>query len=103
MSICPAYFQLGLPIYSANSVRFRMGHLKRPKDFKDLGSSVCEGELPYPADDMFQWTYTSPEFPMAQVRSSAISCFSFYLFFFFFFWGGGGGGGGSGLRELFRD
>lgn len=63
-----AYFQLGLPIYSANSVRFRMGHLKRPKDFKDLGSSVCDGELPYPADDMFQWTYTSPEFPMAQEK-----------------------------------
>ncbi|GLU00598.1 hypothetical protein SLE2022_179520 [Rubroshorea leprosula] len=40
-----ANFQLGLPIYSAKSVRFRMGH--------SLG-------------DDYVWTYTSDEFPMVQ-------------------------------------
>ncbi|KAL0002561.1 hypothetical protein SO802_016342 [Lithocarpus litseifolius] len=52
--ICPfkAYFQPGSPIYSAKSVRFRMGH---PKSHS----------LPS-ANDTFIWTYTSPEFPMAQ-------------------------------------
>ncbi|GAV85590.1 F-box-like domain-containing protein [Cephalotus follicularis] len=46
-----AYFQPGLPIYSAKSVRFQLGHKKSPVD---------------PADDKFVWTYTSQEFPMAQ-------------------------------------
>ncbi|KAL5058702.1 hypothetical protein RYX36_030306 [Vicia faba] len=46
-----AHFQMGSPIYSAKSVRFKMGHLKASLD--DL-------------TDAFVWTYTSPEFPMAQ-------------------------------------
>ncbi|KAK2415104.1 F-box protein [Trifolium repens] len=47
-----AHFQMGSPIYSAKSVRFKMGHLKA--SLNDL------------ADEMFVWTYTSPEFPMVQ-------------------------------------
>ncbi|PNY13005.1 cyclin-like protein/F-box protein [Trifolium pratense] len=47
-----AHFQMGSPIYSAKSVRFKMGHLKA--SLNDL------------SDEMFVWTYTSPEFPMAQ-------------------------------------
>ncbi|KAL5069505.1 hypothetical protein RYX36_020392 [Vicia faba] len=46
-----AHFQMGSPIYSAKSVRFKMGHIKASLD--DL-------------TDAFVWTYTSPEFPMAQ-------------------------------------
>ncbi|KAL5058428.1 hypothetical protein RYX36_030032, partial [Vicia faba] len=46
-----AHFQMGSPIYSAKSVRFKMGHLKASLD--DL-------------TDAFVWTYTSSEFPMAQ-------------------------------------
>ncbi|KAL5075459.1 hypothetical protein RYX36_014443 [Vicia faba] len=46
-----AHFQMGSPIYSAKSVRFKMGHLKASLD--DL-------------TDAFVWTYISPEFPMAQ-------------------------------------
>lgn len=57
MFLFPAYFQSGYPIYSAKSVRFRMGHCK---------SAVDEGS-DLSADEMFIWTYTSPEFPMAQV------------------------------------
>jgi len=57
-----AYFQRGSPIYSAKSVRFRMGHPKSPND---LGSHLLCDSLPS-ADDTFIWTYTSPEFPMAQ-------------------------------------
>ncbi|KAA8520577.1 hypothetical protein F0562_014833 [Nyssa sinensis] len=58
-----AYFQWGLPIYSAKSVRFRMGHPKSPVDTeKDL----MDLPLQQPADDKFTWTYTSQEFPMAQ-------------------------------------
>ncbi|KAI4328731.1 hypothetical protein L6164_021064 [Bauhinia variegata] len=47
-----AFFQLGLPIYSAKLVRFRMGHFK--------ASSDASGE------QEFVWTYTSPEFAMVQ-------------------------------------
>ncbi|KAL0002562.1 hypothetical protein SO802_016343 [Lithocarpus litseifolius] len=64
INICPfeAYFQPGSPIYSAKSVRFRMGHPKSPND---LGCRLLGDPLPS-ADDTFIWTYTSPEFPMAQ-------------------------------------
>uniref|UniRef100_A0A2P2KVI2 Uncharacterized protein MANES_01G261800 n=1 Tax=Rhizophora mucronata TaxID=61149 RepID=A0A2P2KVI2_RHIMU len=55
-----AYFQLGMPIYSAKSVCFRMGHPKFPMD-EAMGepSDNC-------ADNNFVWTYISPEFPMVQ-------------------------------------
>ncbi|MBA0674936.1 hypothetical protein Goari_016505, partial [Gossypium aridum] len=50
-----AYFQFGYPIYSAKSVRFRMGHIKdADESCQDSGT------------DRFAWTYTSQEFEMAQ-------------------------------------
>ncbi|XP_016511733.2 F-box protein At4g00755 isoform X2 [Nicotiana tabacum] len=57
-----AYFQPGKPIYSAKSVRFRLGYPKSARDESDLL------QLPQqqPADDKFIWTYTSEEFPMTQ-------------------------------------
>ncbi|XP_058008347.1 F-box protein At4g00755 isoform X2 [Hevea brasiliensis] len=55
-----AFFQWGSPIYSAKSVRFRMGHPKAPVD--DPMGEPCDNF----ADDNFVWTYTSPEFAMAQ-------------------------------------
>ncbi|XP_044492467.1 F-box protein At4g00755-like isoform X2 [Mangifera indica] len=55
-----AYFQPGLPIYSATAVRFQMGHAKSPID-DPMGES-CNDSV----DDKFVWTYTSQEFPMAQ-------------------------------------
>lgn len=54
-----AYFQPGDPIYSAKSVRFRMGHLKNQKD-------LSWASLQEPADDKFVWTYVSQEFTMTQ-------------------------------------
>ncbi|XP_028756373.1 F-box protein At4g00755-like isoform X2 [Neltuma alba] len=56
-----AYFQHGNPIYSAKSVRFRMGYLKQPKELKSnrKAKRILQGKD-------FVWTYTSPEFPMAQ-------------------------------------
>ena len=97
MSIFPAYFQRGSPIYSAKSVRFRMGHPKSPNDF---GSHLLGDSLPS-ADDTFIWTYTSPEFPMAQVCSFTTFCIScFSLLFFLGVWGFLGGKGCSWLREL---
>ncbi|XAR63097.1 hypothetical protein NMG60_11022921 [Bertholletia excelsa] len=58
-----AFFQPSHPIYSAKSVRFRMGHPKSPKDVEnDLKELPLQG----PADDKFIWTYTSQEFPMTQ-------------------------------------
>lgn len=60
-----AYFQFGFPIYSAKAVRFRMGH---PKELMEV-ESVDRDEFPArqeSAGDKFLWTYTSPEFPMAQ-------------------------------------
>ncbi|KAI9180686.1 hypothetical protein LWI28_007232 [Acer negundo] len=49
------FSQRSRPIYSAKTVRFRMGHVKRPLDV--LQDSV---------HDSFVWTYTSEELPMAQ-------------------------------------
>ncbi|KAM4105059.1 hypothetical protein ACJW30_06G204700 [Castanea mollissima] len=65
INICPfqELFLSSLYIYSANSVRFRMGHPKGPNDF---GSHHLGDSLPCNAEDTFIWTYTSPEFPMAQ-------------------------------------
>ncbi|WCJ23146.1 F-box family protein [Euphorbia peplus] len=57
-----AFFQWDSPIYSSKAVRFRMGHPKTPMDFPI-------GELCDNCDnDNFIWTYTSPEFPMAQEK-----------------------------------
>ncbi|KAL3649521.1 hypothetical protein CASFOL_005924 [Castilleja foliolosa] len=51
----------GCPIYSPKSVRFRMGH---PKSIENLEMGICP--IDRPSLDKFVWTYTSPEFPMAQ-------------------------------------
>ncbi|KAJ7971866.1 F-box protein [Quillaja saponaria] len=57
------FFEMGYPIYSAKSVRFKMGHPKTSRDVKaDL---MCKSSH-VSADDQFIWTYTSQEFPMAQ-------------------------------------
>ncbi|KAF8379427.1 hypothetical protein HHK36_028862 [Tetracentron sinense] len=63
-----AYFQVGVPIYSAKAVRFRMGHLRSPME---IGSDFLDGFAAdrISVDDKFTWTYTSPEFPMAQEKS----------------------------------
>lgn len=54
-----AYFQYGFPIYSAKAVRFRMGYIG-----SDSGDEL-EADQEF-GDSTFVWTYTSPEFPMAQ-------------------------------------
>ncbi|CAI0463369.1 unnamed protein product [Linum tenue] len=59
-----AYFQYGFPIYSSKSVRFRLGHSKFPMELEDDIAIVTYGHRP--RDDHFVWSYTSPEFPMAQ-------------------------------------
>ncbi|PIN04534.1 hypothetical protein CDL12_22931 [Handroanthus impetiginosus] len=60
-----AYFQFGFPIYSAKAVRFHMGHLKAPLEVE---SDNIDGPLDVQdlSDDNFIWSYSSPEFPMAQ-------------------------------------
>ncbi|KAK3038092.1 hypothetical protein RJ639_031646 [Escallonia herrerae] len=58
-----AYFQPGLPIYSAKSLRFRVGHLKSSTDVE---SDLVQFPTEQWVDDKFIWTYTSQEFPMAQ-------------------------------------
>lgn len=58
-----AYFQFGYPIYSAKSVRFRMGHLKTPKMDNGTVDDSGDGDE---SENKYVWTYTSPEFPMAQ-------------------------------------
>lgn len=63
-----AYFQFGLPIYSAKAVRFWMGHSRSDADIE----TEFENEFiddPNCFDDNFLWTYCSPEFPMAQENS----------------------------------
>ncbi|KAK3039267.1 hypothetical protein RJ639_027971 [Escallonia herrerae] len=60
-----AYFQFGFPIYSAKAVRFRMGHYKNPTNVE---ANVKDEPTPPQGstDEKIVWTYTSPEFPMAQ-------------------------------------
>ncbi|KAL6977662.1 hypothetical protein U1Q18_026453 [Sarracenia purpurea var. burkii] len=60
-----AYFQFGFPIYSAKAVRFRMGHPKSlvERESNSRGEYEAGNES---TDSAFEWTYTSPEFPMAQ-------------------------------------
>lgn len=58
-----AYFQHGQPIYSAKSVRFRMGH---PKCLTKINSDLMQLPIQQCADEKFIWTYTSQEFPMSQ-------------------------------------
>ncbi|KAL6499311.1 hypothetical protein OROHE_025974 [Orobanche hederae] len=57
------FFQPDSPIYSSKSVRFRFGH---PRPLSESGIELLNLPLYEPADDTFQWTYTSPEFPMMQ-------------------------------------
>ncbi|XP_058181913.1 F-box protein At4g00755-like isoform X2 [Rhododendron vialii] len=60
-----AFFQYGFPIYSAKAVRFRMGHPRSPIGVgSDSGDEFDTGNES--TDSAFIWTYTSPEFPMAQ-------------------------------------
>ncbi|KAL3821380.1 hypothetical protein ACJIZ3_007285 [Penstemon smallii] len=71
---CPAE---GSPnVYSAKSVRFRIGQAKSPR----------ENETDLITDDEVEWTYTSPEFPMKQEHkvqpfklSQPVLCFGGYL------------------------
>lgn len=60
-----AYFHYGSPIYSSKAVRFHMGHPKCPVEIEnDTVEDIIDGHELY--EDSFIWTYTSPEFPMAQ-------------------------------------
>ncbi|CAM8971051.1 unnamed protein product [Rhodiola kirilowii] len=61
-----AFFQSGAPIYSAKSVRFRLGHLKYPIDqnVHQLTDDLVAAHKSMV--DKFTWTYISPEFPMIQ-------------------------------------
>ncbi|GKV13057.1 hypothetical protein SLEP1_g24131 [Rubroshorea leprosula] len=61
-----AYFEHRFHIYSAKSVRFRMGHLN-PYYNGNLMDESCPDSL----GDKFVWTYTSQDFPMVQVGSSS--------------------------------
>lgn len=54
-----AFFQAGKPIYSAKSVRFRIGYPKNPNEIETDAFLKS-------ADDKFLWSYTSPRFPMMQ-------------------------------------
>ncbi|KAK6918427.1 hypothetical protein RJ641_016849, partial [Dillenia turbinata] len=70
-----AYFQAGLPIYSAQAVQFQMGYwtMQTDDESDDMGTPNASNRA---ADDnlhceqlaekKFTWTYTSQEFPMAQ-------------------------------------
>ncbi|KAI3458192.1 hypothetical protein Pfo_014855 [Paulownia fortunei] len=60
-----AYFQFGFPIYSAKAVRFRMGYPKVPLEVESNERDKFLDVQDFP-DDKFVWTYSSPEFPMAQ-------------------------------------
>lgn len=60
-----AYFQVGLPIYSAKAVRFRFG---RSRSSTELTYQMIDGHMPSDgsANEDYVWTYESPEFTMQQ-------------------------------------
>ncbi|XP_030473297.1 F-box protein At4g00755-like isoform X3 [Syzygium oleosum] len=58
------YFEFGYPICSAKAVRFRMGHLKTRKMDDETVDDSGDGDES--VENKYVWTYTSPEFPMAQ-------------------------------------
>uniref|UniRef100_A0ACD5Z6U6 Uncharacterized protein n=1 Tax=Avena sativa TaxID=4498 RepID=A0ACD5Z6U6_AVESA len=60
-----AYFQHGDPIYSAKTVRFRMGHYKLPHRSESFVTAEDENKM-IDADKNYTWTYISPEYPMLQ-------------------------------------
>lgn len=60
-----AFFQYGHPIYSAKSVRFRMGYSRSAHGKSTSITNECAGHQSS-LDDKYCWTYTSPEFPMVQ-------------------------------------
>lgn len=58
-------------------MRFRLGHPKQPMELERNRTDEFGG-VKEPFSDKFVWTYTSPEFPMAQVRLFAsVSSFVF--------------------------
>ncbi|GFP93049.1 F-box protein at4g00755 [Phtheirospermum japonicum] len=57
-----SHWEPGYPIYSPKSVRFRMGH---PKSVENVEMGICP--VDQPSLDKYVWTYTSSEFPMAQI------------------------------------
>ncbi|PHT87194.1 hypothetical protein T459_09300 [Capsicum annuum] len=60
-----AYFQFGIPIYSSKAMKFRVGHPNVKIDVEsDNGHESAAAQGSY--CDKFVWTYTSPEFPIAQ-------------------------------------
>lgn len=61
----------GSPVYSAKSVRFRMGH---PRSITQLEFGNCLQPFQFNVDD-YLWTYTSPKFTMTQ--ESCIQVFEF--------------------------
>ncbi|KAI3432094.1 uncharacterized protein J3R85_007477 [Psidium guajava] len=61
-----AYFQFGYPTYSAKAVRFRMGHLKTRKMDGETADDSGNREEDKSVENKYVWTYTSPEFQMAQ-------------------------------------
>ncbi|CAH9059517.1 unnamed protein product [Cuscuta epithymum] len=63
-----AYFQFGFPIYSAKALRFRLGHCQVPMESERNNITDETGAVKGPLGEKFVWTYTSPEFPMAQER-----------------------------------
>lgn len=79
-----AYFQFGHPIYSAKAVRFRMGHQMYPMERG--GDAANDPAAGFDSlEDQYVWTYTSPEFPMAQVKFY-IPRLRFLLFYFILFY-----------------
>lgn len=74
-----AYFQFGFPIYSAKAVRFRVGHPNVKIDVESDNGHESAAAHGRSYCDKIIWTYTSPEFPLAQVRNSNDISVSFIL------------------------
>ncbi|KAF3632043.1 hypothetical protein FXO38_26312 [Capsicum annuum] len=68
----------GKPIYSAKSVRFRLGHLNSSRDESDL----LQLSQQQPVDDEFIWMYTSEEFPTRQGRISNVKAMGLPIYDF---------------------
>lgn len=59
-----AFFQHGIPLYSAKDVRFKMGHWKHSTMSQESNTSMTNTSEDS-INDLFCWSYISPLYPMA--------------------------------------
>lgn len=72
-AVTAAYFQPGVPVYSARNVRIRLGGLRKESMNSGFDNGSMSSEANHLKETDFEWTYVSSEFPMEQVFLGDVS------------------------------